>query len=167
MIRRWGDVLRSIRWHGTDAQKLESVRVGINGRLDSMQCAVVLEKLKIFKDELAIRQSVAAVYERELDGVVGLHAPREGMESGYGLFTVTVERDRDSVVAALKEAGVPSAVYYRMPLHKMAAFARFSPAGGCPVSERLAEHVISLPIHGYMSEEQAARVCAVVSEAVR
>ncbi len=162
------EVLRSIRWHGTDEKKLESVRVGINGRLDSLQCAVVLEKLKIFEDELAVRRRIAAIYEERLAGLnsVELHQPRDGMESGYGLFTVAVE-NRDKVMAQLKERGVPTTVYYRMPLHKMAAFAAKAPSHGLPVCERLAARVMSIPMHPYMSEAQAHYVCDQIAEAVQ
>lgn len=157
--------LVSIRWHGTDDKKLESVRVGINGRLDSLQCAVVAEKLKIFDDELQARRRVAAIYEERLDGVVGLHKPRNGMQSGYGLFTIVVD-DRDGVAATLKAAGVPNTVYYRMALNTMAAFADRSPAGGLPHCEWLADHVLSIPMHPYMTDQQAHYVCDHVTGAV-
>lgn len=159
------EVLRSIRWHGTCECKMESVRVGVNGRLDSLQCAVVLEKMTLFEAELERRRAIAAIYEAGLRGVVGVHGPRAGITSGYGLFTVTTP-DRDGVRARLGEAGVPSAIYYKMPLHQMGAFHAYAPAGGLPVCERLADEVLSLPIHGYMTNAQAEYVVEQVKAAV-
>lgn len=159
------EALRSIRWHGTDDKKMESVRVGINGRLDSLQCAVVLEKLKIFEEELHARRRIAAIYEERLAGVVGVHAPRAGQDSGYGLFTIVVE-DRDYMAAQLSAANIPNTVYYRMPLHRMGAFVEKAPEGGLPVCERLAEQVLSIPMHPYMSDAQAHYVCDHVAAAV-
>lgn len=156
--KAFAEVLRSIRWHGTDAARKDSVRVGINGRLDSIQCAVVTEKLALFEDELAKRRKVAAIYESRLAGKVGLHKPKAGSQSGYGLFTVTLER-RDAVKERLAAEGVPTAIYYGKPLHKMEAFAAFAPAGGLANAERLADQVLSLPMHGYVSEEQAQFIC--------
>ncbi len=158
-------VLRSIRWHGTCACKQESIRVGFNGRLDSLNCAVVTEKLRIFGDELARRTEIAAIYENRLEGVVDFHRPRPGQESGYGLFTIAV-RHRDRVAAALKADGVPTAVYYRQALHHMGAFAAYAPDGGLPAAEMLASRVLSLPMHPYLSDAQAHYVCDRVTAAV-
>ena len=143
-----------VRWHGTDAGRKESVRVGMNGRLDSLQCAVVCEKLTIFESELQRRREIAAVYDAALADAVDPQAFGAGCESGYGLYTVAVDR-RDEVHAALKTDGVPTAVYYSQPLHQMRAFAHLAPEGGLPEAERLAGRVLSLPMHPYLSDEQA------------
>ncbi len=160
-LERWA----SIRWHGTDAAKKESIRVGMNGRLDSMQCAVVLSKLTIFQEELEARARHAAAYRERLAGKVGLQRVPEGDRHAWGLFTIMVEK-RDAVMAALKEAGVPSSVYYSMPLHKHAAFAAHAPSGGLPNSEWLADHGLSLPFHPYLTEAQIDRVCAALLKVV-
>lgn len=158
-------VLRSIRWHGTCDCKQESIRVGFNGRLDSLNCAVVSEKLTLFDDELAQRRVVGAIYEERLAGVVDIHRPRDGQLSGYGLFTIAVD-ERDRVSAALRADGVPTAVYYRQALHQMQVFEPYAPAEGLPQAERLASSVLSLPIHPYLSEAQAHYVCDRVAAAV-
>jgi dTDP-4-amino-4,6-dideoxygalactose transaminase len=148
-----------IRWHGTDAAgRKESVRPGMNGRLDSIQCAIVTEKLAIFADELERRRELADRYNRRLKGTIDPQDFGEGRESGWGYYTVAID-DRDAVQAKLKEDGVPTAIYYPQPLHTMKAFERFSPSGGLPVAERLAGRVLSLPLHPYLSDAQADYVC--------
>jgi dTDP-4-amino-4,6-dideoxygalactose transaminase len=147
-----------VRWHGTDAARKESIRVGMNGRLDSLQCAVVLEKLAIFPDELDQRRRIAAIYDERLAHHVEPQAFGEGGESGYGLYTVALD-NRNAVQAALKADGVPTAIYYPQPLHQMRAFQAYAPEGGLPEAERLSGRVLSLPMHPYMTDEQAKYVC--------
>lgn len=151
-FERWS----SIRWHGTDAAKKESVRLGLNGRLDSMQCAVVLSKLTIFEEELAARATHAARYRKNLQGKVAMQAVPAGDTHAWGLFTVMVE-DRDRVMATLKEQGVPSSVYYAMPLHKHRAFAAHAPDEPLANCEWLADRVLSLPFHPYLTDDQIDR----------
>ena len=143
-----------IRWHGTDAAgRKESVRVGFNGRLDSLQCAVVAEKLKLIPQELERRKAIAAIYDSRLANHIDPQTFAEGAESGYGLYTIAIDR-RDEVQARLKEDGVPTAIYYGQPLHQMQAFAKFAD-GPLPESERLSGRVLSLPMHPYLTDEQA------------
>ncbi len=151
-LERW----RSIRWHGTDDARKESVRVGMNGRLDSMQCAVVLAKLSVFDEERDSRRAHAAAYRARLAGRVEMQDAADG--HAWGLFTVMVDR-RDAVMAALKAKGVPSSIYYNKPLHRHAAFAAYAPQGGCPNAEALADRVLSLPFHPYLTATQIDRVC--------
>lgn len=160
------EACEQIRWHGTDAGRKESVRLGFNGRLDSLQCAVVLEKLAIFPDELRRRREIAAIYDERLLGHhVDAQVHGEGSESGYGLYTVALDR-RDEVQARLKQDGVPTAIYYPQPLPRMRAFQAFAAPDGYPQSERLAGRVLSLPMHPYLTEEQAHYVCDRLSAAV-
>jgi len=154
-----------VRWHGTDSGRKESVRVGFNGRLDSLQCAVVIEKLKIFEDELVRRREVAAIYDRRLANHVDPQAFGEGAESGYGLYTIAIDR-RDEVQARLKAEGVPTAVYYAQTLPRMAAFRPYAEGGEFPESDRLAARVLSLPMHPYLTDAQAEYVCDRLIEAV-
>jgi dTDP-4-amino-4,6-dideoxygalactose transaminase len=152
------EACEQVRWHGTDAARKESVRPGMNGRLDSIQCAIVTEKLAIFGDELKRRGELAALYNRRLNGAadpVDFGAKRE---SGWGYYTVAID-DREAVQARLKADGVPTAVYYSQPLHTMRAFERYAPAGGLPMAERLADRVLSLPLHPYLTDDQAEYVC--------
>ncbi|RIJ28860.1 DegT/DnrJ/EryC1/StrS family aminotransferase [Henriciella algicola] len=153
-----GDLLRSIRWHGTGDNRKESIRVGINGRCDSIQCAVVSEKLGIFEDERQRRIASAKIYDKRLVGKVEGQIGAAGDESAYGLYTVRVP-ERDSIRAALQEKGVPTAIYYDTPIHQMPAFEQFSPPGGLPECERASKEVLSLPMHPYLSEDQIHRVC--------
>jgi dTDP-4-amino-4,6-dideoxygalactose transaminase len=148
------EACEQVRWHGTDSGRKESVRVGFNGRLDSIQCAVVVEKLKLFPGELARRVELAAIYNARLPGAIDPQDFGPARESGWGYYTVAID-DRDAVQARLKADGVPTAVYYPQALHQMRAFAALAPQGGLPVAERLAGRVLSLPLHPYMSDDQA------------
>jgi dTDP-4-amino-4,6-dideoxygalactose transaminase len=142
-----------IRWHGTDSARKESVRVGFHGRLDTLQCAVVTEKLKLIPQELERRKAVAAIYDGRLANHIDPQGFADGAESGYGLYTIAIDR-RDEVQARLKEDGVPTAIYYGQPLDQMKAFARFAD-GALPESERLSGRVLSLPMHPYLTDDQA------------
>jgi dTDP-4-amino-4,6-dideoxygalactose transaminase len=153
------EACEEVRWHGTDAAgRKESVRVGMNGRLDSIQCAIVTEKLKIFGDELTRRHEIAALYNRRLAGHFDPQAFAPGAESGWGYYTVAID-ERDAVQARLKDDGVPTAIYYPQSLNTMQAFEHLNPQGGMPVAERLAGRVLSLPLHPYLTDAQANYVC--------
>ncbi len=154
----FADRLRSIRWHGTGDNRKESIRVGINGRCDSIQCAVVAEKLGIFAEERARRIAAASLYNARLEGLIDHQVALDGQESAYGLYTVRV-RNRDAVRAALAEAAIPSGIYYDMAIHQMPAFAHCAAAGSLPHCEKAAEESLSLPMHPYLSEAQIHKVC--------
>ena len=162
----FADRMRSIRWHGTGDNRKESVRVGINGRCDSIQCAVVAEKLDLFEPERARRIAAAAIYNQRLDGVVGLQSALEGQENGYGLYTVRVP-NRTEVRAKLSDQGIPSGIYYDMAIHQMPAFSHLAETGSLPVCEAAAEDSLSLPMHPYMSAGQVHKVCDVLMAAVQ
>jgi dTDP-4-amino-4,6-dideoxygalactose transaminase len=159
-------VLQSIRWHGTDDARKESVRVGMNGRLDSMQAAVLLAKLTIFEEECARRAAIGAAYDAALAGLVELQATPSGTQSARGLYCVLVE-DRPKFQEALKAAGVPTSIYYSQPLHLHAAFkADGEGEGSLPVCERLAQHIVALPMHPYLGDADVAEVIEAVRRAV-
>ena len=130
------------------------IRIGFNARLDSLQCAVVTEKLKLFPQELERRKAIAAIYDSRLANHIEPQAFAEGAESGYGLYTIAIDR-RDEVQARLKDDGVPTAIYYGQPLDQMKAFARFATDGVAKESARLSGRVLSLPMHTYMTDDQA------------
>lgn len=158
-------LLRSLRVHGQGASKYDVVRVGINGRLDTIQAAVLLEKLAIFANELEARERVAARYSDALDGLVDVPRVPDAARSAWAQYTVQVD-DREAVAKALGERGVPSAVYYPRPLHHQPAYETFPRApGGLATSERLASRVLSLPMHPYLDDAQQDRVIAAVKEA--
>lgn len=151
------DIAESVRWHGTDDARKDSVRVGMNGRLDSIQCAIVTEKLKIFPSELARRQQIAEQYLQAFDSLIDpLVVPDKGVSS-FSLFTVAMA-GRDDMHAKLKDAGIPTAIYYKTPLHKMPAFAEFAPADGLPVTEALSHRLLSLPMHPYLTDSQVEKI---------
>lgn len=160
-FERWS----SIRWHGTDAQKKESIRVGVNGRLDSVQCAVLLSKLTIFPEEMKTREHVAQRYRQALGNTVELQHVPSGSQSAWGLFTVQVD-NRDAVQKKLTDAGIPTSIYYFKPLHQHKAFAAYAPKGGLPQCEKLAARVLSLPMHPYITDAQIDRVVTAVKAAV-
>lgn len=162
---RLAQAAREIRVHGQSARYTHT-RVGVGGRMDTIQCAVLLAKLPRLDWELQRRRDLGARYHALLAGVnVGLLTVRPGRESVWGQYTVTVQ-DRPAVQAALKAAGIPTAVHYPRPLHQQVAYERFAPAGGCPVAERLAQQVMSLPMSPDLTEADQDHVVAALAAAV-
>ncbi|MDX1542112.1 MAG: DegT/DnrJ/EryC1/StrS family aminotransferase, partial [Geminicoccaceae bacterium] len=163
------DVIRSLRVHGQGRDKYDNVRIGINGRLDTLQAAVLLEKLRIFEDEIRARARIAGRYGRALDGVVGVPELVAGASSVWAQYTLTVPAGRrDEVARHLAGEGIPSAIYYPIPLHMQTAYRTFPRTrGGLPVAERLAGTVLSLPMHAYLSEVVQDRITDAVRAALR
>ncbi|MDJ1160256.1 DegT/DnrJ/EryC1/StrS family aminotransferase [Chelatococcus sp. SYSU_G07232] len=161
-------VMRSLRVHGQGSDKYDNVRIGMNGRLDTVQAAVLIEKLKVFADEIEKRDRIARRYNERL-GAHALvpHVP-EGLTSVWAQYTLRLQGiDRGAFAAALKAEGVPTAIYYPKPLHQQTAYKAFPIAGnGLPVAERLAAEVISLPMHPYLTEEVQDRIIASVEKAL-
>ena len=159
------EVLRSIRVHGQGSDKYDNVRLGLTGRLDTIQAAVLLEKLKIFDDEIAARNRIAERYAQGLGNVVTVPRLAEGHSSVWAQYTIRLPRgtDRDAFAAALKAQGVPTAIYYPKSMHQQTAYKNYPVAdGGLPVSERLSSDVISLPMHAYLDEASQDRVIQAV-----
>ena len=145
--------LRSVRVHGSGCDKYDNVRLGINGRLDTLQAAVLLSKLRIFADELDRREVVARRYTDALVGSVATPVVPDGVRSAWAQYTVRVT-DRASVAAALADRGVPTAVYYPQPLHRQTAYAGYPVgAGGLVASDHASTEVLSLPMHPYLRAE--------------
>lgn len=156
------DAMRSLRAHGKGGEKYDIVRVGLNSRLDTIQAAILLEKLAAFPDELARREAVAQTYNQALGDCVETPVVAPPYRSAWAQYTIKTDR-RDDLARHLKEAGVPSAVYYPMPMHLQTAYRDFGHgAGSLPVSEALAGEVLSLPMHPYLRDEDQDRVCAAV-----
>ena len=161
--------LRSIRVHGQGVDKYDNVRLGLTGRLDTMQAAVLIEKLKIFDDEIAARNRVAERYERGLSNVVTVPRLSPGNTSVWAQYTIRLPKgtDRDGFAAALKAQGVPTAVYYGKSMHQQSAYKQYPVAGGgLPGCESLSQDVISLPMHAYLTEADQERVIAAVRGAL-
>jgi dTDP-4-amino-4,6-dideoxygalactose transaminase len=161
--------LRSIRVHGQGSDKYDNVRLGVTGRLDTLQAAILIEKLKIFEDEIAARNKVAERYARGLGNVVTVPHVASGCTSIWAQYTIRLPRgtDRDAFAAALKAQGVPTAIYYAKSMHQQTAYRDFPVAeGGLPVSESLSSDVISLPMHAYLDEPTQERVIKAVRGAL-
>jgi dTDP-4-amino-4,6-dideoxygalactose transaminase len=161
-------LMRSLRVHGEGRHKYESVRIGTNGRFDTIQAAVLIEKLKIFSEEIAARDRVARRYSALLGDVVKIPKLAEGSTSVWAQYTIRLAAPRrDDFAAALSAQGIPTAIYYPTPLNRQEAYRHFPVVeGGVPVSERLAEDVISLPMHAYLDEPTQDRIIAAVRQAL-
>ena len=163
------ETLRSIRVHGQGSDKYDNVRLGLTGRLDTIQAAVLLEKLKIFDDEIAARNKVAERYARSLGNIVTVPRVTEGNTSIWACYTIRLPKgtDRAAFAAALQAQGVPSAIYYVKSVHMQTAYAGYPVAdGGLPVCEALSSDVISLPVHAYLDEPTQERVIKAVRDAL-
>ena len=153
---------REIRVHGQGA-RYHHTRLGVGGRMDTLQCAVVLAKLPRFEWELARRHALGERYHRLLAGLnLGLLAVRPDRDCVWGQYTVFVD-ERERLQRALAEQGIPTAVHYPRPLHHQPAYQRFAPPGGCPESEHLAGRVLSLPLSPDLSEADQDRVVAALA----
>lgn len=166
---RYAALIDSIRLHGRaiGGDKYDIERIGINGRLDTIQAAILIEKLAIFRDELDQREAVAQRYSAALDSLVPVPKVPTGARSAWAQYTIRVPAARrDAIAAALKADGVPTAIYYPRPLHHQSAYRHYPLTGnGLPVSERLSTEVLSLPMHPYLTTEQQHRVIASLQRA--
>jgi dTDP-4-amino-4,6-dideoxygalactose transaminase len=162
------DVMRSLRVHGQGTDKYDNVRIGINGRLDTIQAAILIEKLKIFPDEIAARDRVARRYNELLHRMAIVPEVPRDLTSVWAQYTLRIRGfDRETFQSDLKAAGIPTAVYYPKPLHRQTAYKSYPVAGnGLPVSERLADEVVSLPMHPYLTEEVQDRIVRAVRDAL-
>jgi dTDP-4-amino-4,6-dideoxygalactose transaminase len=159
------ETLRSVRVHGQGSDKYDNVRLGLTGRLDTMQAAILIEKLKIFDDEIAARNKVAARYAQGLGNVVAVPRIASGCTSVWAQYTIRLPHgsDRDSFAAKLKAQGIPTAIYYPKSMHQQTAYRDFPVAdGGLPACERLSCDVISLPMHAYLDEPTQERIIKAV-----
>ena len=154
------DIMRSIRLHGKGTDKYDIVRVGINGRLDTIQAAILIEKLKIFPDEIRARQQVAHRYHAALGSAVRVPKIAPGMTSVWAQYTLVIsDGRRDEVARRLSAIGIPTQIYYPRALHEQTAYEHCPVAvGGVAVAERLPKDVLSLPMHPYLSEAEQDRV---------
>ncbi len=163
------ETLRSIRVHGQGSDKYDNVRLGLTGRLDTMQAAILIEKLKIFEDEIAARNVAAARYAHGLGNVVSVPGLASGCTSVWAQYTIRLPEgcDRDGFAATLKAQGIPTAIYYPKSMHQQTAYRDFPVAdGGLPGCESLSRDVISLPMHAYLDEPTQERVIRAVRDAV-
>ena len=156
--------LRSYAFHGKGAHQYDNVHVGINSRLDTIQAAILIEKLAILPDEMEARQRVAARYNAGLAPFVKVPEIPIGSRSAWAQYAIE-SSDRDGLKAHLQENGVPSVIYYVKPLHQQVAYSGFPVApGGLPVSESLPERILCLPMHPYLTDEDIERIVGAVAE---
>lgn len=153
-------LLRSLRTHGSGGHKYEHLRLGTNSRLDTLQAAILLVKLRAFPRELEERQRVAGLYTRLLAGHLPTPVVPEGALSSWAQYTVRVPAtERDRVMAEMKAAGIPTMIYYPRPLHLQPAFADLGGReGDLPVSEAAAREVLSLPMHPYLDDAEVEKI---------
>ncbi|CAN5118769.1 DegT/DnrJ/EryC1/StrS aminotransferase family protein [soil metagenome] len=168
------DVIDSLRVHGravksdTEGHSFDhdprylNLRIGMNSRLDSIQAAILLEKLKLFREEIDLRQAVADRYAAGLEGrILAVPGVIAGGTSTWAQYVIE-HRDRDGLGAHLKTQGIPSAVYYPIPMHKQAPYARYPQPGGLPVTEAKAETVIAIPMHPYLTPDVQDQIIAAI-----
>lgn len=154
------DVMRSLRVHGHGSDRYDNIRIGLTSRLDTMQAAVLIEKLKIFPDEIVARDRVARRYNDGLADVAIVPTVPPGMTSVWAQYTIRISGGRrDAFAAALKVEGIPTAIYYPIPLHLQQAYKDYPVGkGGVAVSTKLAGEVISLPMHAYLDDATQDRI---------
>lgn len=159
-------IIKSLRVHGQGSDKYDNIRIGMNGRLDTIQAAILLEKLKIFSAELISRQKTANNYNEALKEIVQVPHLIDGATSAWAQYTVRLPKhvDRAKLMSNLKEVGIPTMVYYVKPLHLQTAYKHYPTAtgGSLPVCESLANEVLSLPMSGYVGEEVGLQVRQVI-----
>ena len=167
----WAQLMDSYHVHGKGSDRYDNVRIGMNSRMDSIQAAILLVKLKAFKEhELVDVNQVAARYVEQLHDVVKTPVVPQGFYSSWAQFTLQVENKevRAGLQAALKNLDIPTAIYYPIPMHRQTAFSYLNlDDNRCPVSDQLADTVISLPIHPYLSESDQDLICKVVRDYLR
>lgn len=161
-------LIESYRVHGKGTHKYDNERIGLNSRLDTIQAAILLEKLAIYADEIDARQKVAARYNEALHNVVATPVVPQDCQSVWAQYTVRTRegQDRAAIMAHLSSTGIPSVVYYPRPLHQQTAYCRFpTDPEGLATSEMLAQSVFSLPMHPYLTESDQDMVIAAVQDA--
>jgi len=162
------EVLRSLRMHGQGSDRYDNVRIGLASRLDTIQAAILIEKLRIFPVEIEARDRVARRYSEALADIVIVPQARPGSTSVWAQYTIRVAGGRrDKLAATLKAEGIPTAIYYPIPLHRQQAYKHYPVGeGGVAVSDRLAAEVISLPMHAYLDAPTQDRIITAVRRAL-
>lgn len=152
------EIMRSVAFHGKGSSQYDNVRIGLTSRLDTIQAAILIEKLAILESEMEARQRVAARYHEGLSDVVKAAANLPGTRSAWAQYAIEAP-ERDTLQAHLKSQGIPSVIYYVKPLHQQVAYERYPVApNGLPVTEAKPQSILCLPMHAYLSEEDQDRV---------
>ncbi len=157
--------LISVRVHGESNDKYENVRIGLNARMDSIQAAVLLAKLIIFDNEVSQRSKVAELYSEKLKGKVETPVIPDGYVSAWAQYSVLAEnsKHREEIQSRLKDADIPTAIYYPKPLHLQTAYEYLNYAvGDFPISEAVSKRIFSLPMHPYLEEEDINKIAGLI-----
>jgi len=162
------DLYRSLRTHGEGKTRYEVLRTGMNGRLDSIQAAVLLAKLTVFPEELVAREKIASYYDHRLGNTLTVPARVPNSTAAWAIYSVLLPEgcDRATVQDTLRADGVPTAIYYPRPLHRQPAYREHHDGTALPVSDHLADRILALPIHPDMDEAAASHVCDALVTAV-
>jgi len=156
--------INSIRLHGKGSHKYENIRVGMNSRLDTVQAAILIEKLKIFPDELKARENVAYNYSKYLENEIKIPSCKNNLKSAWAQYTIYI-RNRDKMQEYLKENNVPSVIYYPIPLSMQPGYNNYpSVSTGLDTSNKLASGVLSLPMHPYLDESKIKKISSLVNQ---
>lgn len=164
------ELLHSIRVHGQGTTKYDNVRIGINGRFDTIQAAIILAKLDIFEDEISKRNEIADAYTRQLNSWIKVPVIREGNVSVWAQYTLEAKTsdEKQQIQDALAEKGIPSANYYPIPMHLSTAYAHLGyKKGDLPICEAQAERVFSIPMHPYLDQATIDTICETIKGALK
>lgn len=165
----WAALIASYRVHGKGSDKYDNVRIGLNSRLDTIQAAILQVKLKAFKDyELDAVNDAAERYTTLLRDTVATPVIPEGFKSSWAQYTIKLKdaAERDMLQASLKAAGIPAMIYYRTPMHQQTAFAGIE-TRPCPTATSLCSHVLSLPMHPYLTEKDIDTICSAIKNSLK
>lgn len=158
------DAMRSLRLHGKGKDKYDNIRIGLNARLDTLQAGILLAKFKHYPKEICLRQRIASYYTRHLDPLATTPQVLPQNLSVFAQYSIQVDR-RDELISFLKNAGIPTAVHYPKPLHLQTAFAGLKyRKGDFPVTEKVAHHILSLPMHPYLTQDEQDFIISKIRE---
>jgi len=160
--------LVSLRVHGqaTSGNKYDNVRIGLNARMDTIQAAILLEKLKFYDEEIKMRNHVAALYSEQLEGLVKTPHVPEGQGSVWAQYSVQSEH-RDKIIKGLKDKGIPTAIFYPIPIHLSTAYKHLGHSTDAfPVSEAVSKRIFSLPMHPYLEEKDIKTITDTIRQII-
>lgn len=163
------EAIDSIRNHGQGRNRYDNVRIGLNSRLDTIQAAVLLEKMELFERELVMRNQVAELYTKQLKDYIETPTVLNGYSSSWAQYTLKAKssEERESIIKALDQGDIPTAVFYPTPVHRSAAFENYDfRARSLAVTEDISGRVFSIPMHPYLSEDEIGRICGIIRESI-
>lgn len=161
------EAVESIRNHGQGQDKYDNIRIGLNSRLDTIQAAILLEKLDCFEGELALRKEIAKIYTEQLKDVIAVPTVLDGYVSSWAQYTLKANSfdERERILQALNSNGIPTAIFYPTPIHRTLAFENHSHRSeSLAVTDNLSKRVFSIPMHPYLSEDEISQICGIIRE---